>query len=278
MSEKEMHIKHYYYVDEAGDTTLFNKRGVIIIGSPGVSKYFMLGVAHIPNPADIDKKLELLRQELLADPYFAGVPSMQSPNKTAKFFHACNDLPEIRREVFKLLLKSETKIQIVIRHKTKIAEEAKREFEESGIKITANDIYDDLIKRLFRNLLHKADENHIVVARRGKTDRLHALTDSIEKAKKNFEKKWNITNNNLTQIYPANPHEYTGLQVIDYYLWAVQRMYEKGEDRFFNMLTPHYRLIMDIDDTRNKRYGEWYSDKNPLKLQKISPWQARHKK
>lgn len=171
---------------------------------------------------------------------------MQSPNKTARFFHACNDLPEVRREVFKLLLKSETKVQVVIRHKIKLAEDAKKKFKESGIKITANNIYDDLIKRLFRNLLHKADENHIVVARRGKTGRLHALTDSIEKAKKNFEKKWNI----------ANPHEYAGLQVVDYYLWALQRLYERHEKRFFNMLSSHYRLIMDLDDTRNKHCYE----------------------
>lgn len=278
MSENKKHIRHYYYVDEAGDTTLFNKRGAIIIGSPGVSNYFMLGVAHISDPREIHNQLEQLRQELLADPYFAGVPSMQSPNKTARFFHACNDLPEVRREVFKLLLKSETKVQVVIRHKIKLAEDAKKKFKESGIKITANNIYDDLIKRLFRNLLHKADENHIVVARRGKTGRLHALTDSIEKAKKNFEKKWNIENDNLTNIYPANPHEYVGLQVVDYYLWALQRLYERHEKRFFNMLSSHYRLIMDLDDTRNKRYGQWYSDSNPLTLQKISPRQARHKK
>jgi hypothetical protein len=28
---------------------------------------------------------------------------------------------------------------------------------------------------------------------------------------------------------------------------------------------------MDIDDKRNKGYGEWYSEKNPLRLEKIKP-------
>ncbi|NOG99236.1 MAG: hypothetical protein HND52_14865 [Ignavibacteriae bacterium] len=36
-----------YFVDEAGDLTLFNKRGKIILGSEGVSNFFMLGVAEI---------------------------------------------------------------------------------------------------------------------------------------------------------------------------------------------------------------------------------------
>ncbi len=48
-------------------------------------------------------------------------------------------------------------------------------------------------------------------------------------------------------------------------------MYEMGEDRFFEMLAPHYRLIMDLDDTRNKPYGEYYCDSNRLELRKIQP-------
>jgi hypothetical protein len=40
----------------------------------------------------------------LADPYFKGVPSMQADaKKTALFFHAKDDLPEVRREVFRVL-------------------------------------------------------------------------------------------------------------------------------------------------------------------------------
>ncbi len=59
--------------------------------------------------------------------------------------------------------------------------------------------------------------------------------------------------------------------MIDYYLWALQRMYERGEARFFELLRPAYRLIMDLDDDRHKPYGEWYSDQNPLTLEKIMP-------
>jgi len=65
------------------------------------------------------------------------------------------------------------------------------------------------------------------------------------------------------------PHEHAGLQIVDYYLWALQRLYERGEDRFFNMLAGGYRLIMDIDDTAKKSYGEWFSDSHPLTLDKI---------
>ncbi|MDY0082359.1 MAG: hypothetical protein RBR74_04195 [Ignavibacteriaceae bacterium] len=65
------------------------------------------------------------------------------------------------------------------------------------------------------------------------------------------------------------PTEVNGLQAIDYYLWALQGFYEKGETRFFDYVQSDFRLIMDLDDKRNKEYGEWYSDKNKLDLKKI---------
>jgi hypothetical protein len=70
-------------------------------------------------------------------------------------------------------------------------------------------------------------------------------------------------------IEPAYPSQVAGLQVVDYYLWALQRLYEREEDQFFKPLAQKYRLIMDLDDKRNKGYGEWYSDRNPLTLEKL---------
>ena len=31
------------------------------------------------------------------------------------------------------------------------------------------------------------------------------------------------------------------------------------------------RLIIDLDDTASKPYGEWYADDNPLTLEKMLP-------
>ena len=97
------------------------------------------------------------------------------------------------------------------------------------------------------------------------------MQSSIDKAKANFQAKYNKTINKPVKIIPAYPNEYIGLQIIDYYLWAVQRLYEKGEDRFFQLLANDFRLIMDLDDIRNKDYGEWYSDQNKLDLNLSNP-------
>ncbi|MEJ5259321.1 MAG: DUF3800 domain-containing protein [Anaerohalosphaeraceae bacterium] len=237
-----------YFVDEAGDLTFFNSKGQIIIGPEGVSRFFLVGVACLPNPQEADQKLSALRKQLLEDPYFSGVPSMHpDAGKTALLFHASKDLPEVCREVFRMLASQiEAKVLVVVRRKRVLAEEAKKFFEKFGIKISSNDIYDDLIKRLFRNLLHKSDKNRIFISRRGRHDRLDALKKAVEKAKKNFTHKYGIKSDKDVEIKISHSHEHAGLQIIDYYLWALQRLYEREEDRFFRLLKSNYRLIIDL--------------------------------
>src|SRR5690606_13895685 len=60
----------YYYVDEAGDSTLFNARGRVIVGSEGCSRFFILGKLEVVQPDHLADALLALRKRLLADPYF----------------------------------------------------------------------------------------------------------------------------------------------------------------------------------------------------------------
>jgi hypothetical protein len=263
-------VKHYY-VDEAGDNTLFDKRGRVILGDPGVSRTFMVGVAELPDPAATQAALQSLRASLLADPYFKGVPSMQlGAGKTALCFHAKDDLPEVRREMFRLLPVFNAKVQVVIRRKSELVSGA-RLLHARGSRISPNDIYDDLVTRLFKNLMHRGEVNEVCFARRGKSDRQAALEQAIARGKRNFQRQWRTDINPPSVIRPSVPSQDAGLQVIDYYLWALQRLIERGEDRYFAAVAPSYRLIMDLDDTRLKPYGRWYSTKDPLTIEKMKP-------
>ncbi len=222
-----------HFVDEAGDLTLFDSKGRVVVGSEGVSKCFMVGLAYLPDPTSCERALRELRLSLLADPYFRNVPSMQvSKRKTAAFFHAKNDLPEVRREVFKILPGFGAKLFVAVRRKSRLVEQARRLFSR-GKKLGANDVYDDLVKRLLRNRLHLGSQNQIVFARRGKSDRHEALAAAIEKARVNFAARHGARPECPTSIQSAYPSESAGLQVVDYYLWAIQRLFERGEDRFF---------------------------------------------
>ena len=73
-------IRHYF-VDEAGDPVLFSGGKKIIVGAPGCSSYFIVGKVDIENPDELSAALDDLRQQLLLDPYFTNVPSMQVGQK-----------------------------------------------------------------------------------------------------------------------------------------------------------------------------------------------------
>ena len=115
--DRQPTVRHYF-VDEAGDPSLFKRRGKVSVGNDGCSKFFMLGVADVADPEAVANDLTELRTRLLADPYFADVPSFDpARRKTAIMFHAKDDLPEVRREVFKVLLKHDIRFYAVVRNK-----------------------------------------------------------------------------------------------------------------------------------------------------------------
>jgi hypothetical protein len=260
---------HRYFVDEAGDLTFFGSRGQPAIGKPGVSRYFIVGAALIHEADKLQRTLTRLRACLLADPYFVGVPSM-SPHaaKTARMFHATDDIPEVRRDVFSVLRTSKVEIYAAFRRKTSTAAQLRTHHERTGTKPGAEAIYGDLVASIFESRLHLAERTHIVFAQRGKSTRNMTLAVAIERAKAQFELKSEQRVSRPTSISSNEPSEVVGLQVVDYYLWALQRLLERGEERYVNFLGPAYRLIIDRDDTRRSIHGEHYSVVADLVAQK----------
>lgn len=264
-------VKHYF-VDEAGDLNLLNKRGKIVVGREGVSHLFMVGLVDLPDPALAYSELEGLRRRLLADPRLRDIPSMRpEAKKTALFFHAKNDHPDVRLEVFRLLPSLGAKVIVAIRRKRPIAQRQQAIYGATRRRFDGNAAYDELVRRIFEGKLHLADENRITFAHYGNSNREPALEAALLTAKRAFDAKRGKRPDKPTVVTAAYPHESAGLQVADYYLWALQRMYEREDDTFFEMVASQYRLTMDLDDKRSKGYGEWYSDSNKLKLAKIKP-------
>ena len=155
------------YVDEAGDPTLFgSKRGSgVIVGNDGCSKFFIMGKLEVADPASLSQKLTALRHELLADPYFAGVESFKPERpKTAHGFHANNDLPEVRYQVFKLLREMGINLRFhaVVADKMVIASrEIKRREEDPKARYQENSVYDGLIRELYGKFHHMAVQKSV---------------------------------------------------------------------------------------------------------------------
>lgn len=263
MKEKTI---HYYYVDEAGDTALFNRDKKQIIFGQGASKFFMLGIARLHEPETASRKLEALRQEFATDPYLRKVPSFQT---TAQYFHAKDDYYAIKRDVFRLIETLDVEVHIAVRRKTVLAKQAALLFKESGKKLTEAAIYDDLVRRLLPGLIHKADENHILFSERGRTFTNHSLNLALKKSQEECLRVYGVQTHDNHFISQGYPRSNAGLQIVDYLLWAVQRLFEREEDFYFEKLRSKYSLIIDVDDTR-KGDGERYEGENLLTLDKIS--------
>ncbi len=259
---------HYYYVDESGDGVLFNSKGKVIVGENGCSRFFMLGLLLVADPDLLAKELTDLRLHLLADPYFTKIPSMQPERrKTAIMFHAKDDIPEVRREVFSLLRQHDLAFFASVKDKLKVVEYVRQQnVINLGSRYSQNDLYDFLARGLFKNRLHQQERYEVTFATRGGSDRTRALAQALEGAKQDFSKSFDQEINSCVQVMSSNPERTPSLQAADYFLWALQRLYERGEDRYWDYLSPKVSFVHDMDDTSHKPYGRFYGRKKPLTL------------
>jgi len=255
-----------YFVDEAGDPTLFGARGKVRVASEGCSRHFMLGVLHVTDAPALAAALEALRMALLADPYFKGVPSMQpEQRKTALAFHAKDDVPEVRREVFQLLARHPLRFFAVVRDKQAVLRYVQqRNAFDDAYRYNPNELYDSLVARLFKDRLHISPEVRVCFSRRGSSDRSAALATALDKARARFAQKWTRPVSSAVQVREASPATEPALQAVDYFLWALQRYFERQESRYLELLWPQVALVHAIDQTEQAPYGVYYTKKKPL--------------
>lgn len=248
----------YYFVDEAGDPTFYNKRSEFIVGKEGCSKILMLGFVEVTEPKAIRYELEKTRDKIKNNPYLKDIPSVK---KTLMHFHATDDCPEVRQEVYKCISGLDFKSQFVVARKK---EGIFRKYNCSESKF-----YDGLISKLFKNVLHKSENNYIYFSKRGSRLRQEPLENAIEHAKNSFERRFLIKIRSNTSVYSQVPTGEPCLQVVDYMNWAIHRVFTKGEMRYYNFVKDKVSFVWDIYDIANYPKN-FYNRSNGLDVKKIS--------
>jgi hypothetical protein len=238
----------HFFVDEAGDPTLFDAKGRILVGQEGCSKTFIVGKFDIEDPAAVHSALEQLRADLMADPYFKRVPSMQAERgRTARAFHAKDDVAEVRREVFRVLMAFDLRFYGVVRHKAALLDYVRQRNErEAGYRYRGDELYDTLVEELFRRYHPLTDRLEICFAKRGSKSRTQAFRSAIEKAEARFEREYGV-------------------------LWALQRHYERNESRYVELIWDKVVEIEDLDRIEGGRKGVVYNKKRPLIVDQGAP-------
>lgn len=248
---------NHRFLDEAGDTTFYGAGKVPIVGQNGVSLCFILGMVKFKEPLQsIRQRILDLQNQVANDPYFRDIPSITKKiNQGGFYFHATDDLPEVRKIFYDFIASLNCSFEAFVGRKFPALYENKHNGKEA-------EFYADLLSHLLKNKLNKKGKLVLNIASRGKTTKNNTLQLALEKAKARNRGK-TVTTSVLfnVQNHRAEPL----LNVADYFCWATQRVFERGEVRYYNFLSGQMSLIVDLyDSTKYQNSGNYYTPKNPL--------------
>jgi len=261
MIEQKNKIAIHRFIDEAGDTTIYGKGKKNVIGENGVSLCFMIGMVKFKEPLEpLRIKIRELQNKIVNDPYY-NVPSVKKKvSSSGYYFHATDDLPEIRKVFFDFIKNIDCSFEAVVATKSVVQFETKYKGKEEHF-------YADVLSHLLKNKLTQKEEKLVLhVSARGKSTKNMNLELALTKAKQrhhNTRSEMKITTDVVFNInYPTlDPL----LNVADYFCWAVQRVFEKGEMRFYDFIKDNISLVIDLHDVdKYKGFKNYYNPKNPL--------------
>lgn len=211
----------HLFADEAGDFAL--KRG------PNIPNYFILGTVCLKS-CDLGTDLLALRRDLA----WRGVA-------LGEYFHATSDNQAVRDAVFDLIRGSDLQIHATIMEKAK-AQPQVRETRERFYKYGW--LYH--FKYSHRKYLTAGDELHITAASIGTKKGQRAFSGAVNDVVQQVigRKQWQAS------FWPSG----TGpcLQIADYCVWAIQRKWERGDTRAYDL----------IKDKVAHEYDMWAHGKN----------------
>lgn len=258
------------FLDEMGNPTFFGKGRECIIGQEGVSLSFGMGIAKIERPlAEVRKEIQTLQQQVANDPLLNTLPSViKRVNKGGFFFHACKDTPDVRTVFLHYLRELPCSIEVVVARKIPSLFARKHHGQE-------DEFYADLLAHLIKNRLKKAHRLILNVAARGSSTRAKVLDEALSKAMGRAGRKWGDDQLQAKVVFNVQtPLTEPLLCVPDYLNWAVQRVFERGETRFYDYLRDKIRLVVDLYDQASYGGSRNYYDpkRNPLTASnKIGP-------
>ena len=255
--------KNYYFFDEAGTPEILGRKGVNLVTKGCSSKVFIVGFISTTDPKAINNAMRTIHDEIVADSYLASIPSISS---TRLMFHANKDCAEVREKVFKILHDADFSFQCIVARK-------KLSIFRSRYDLVPSRLYRDLVSRLLKNRLHLNKEIDCYFSSMQNVIWRESMEETIAQAKDRFHRQWGLDHENSIRVIIQKSSELYALQAVDYMLWAVYRAFEHGDFRYLEYVKEKVELIVDIFDVRTSMYGTYYTKKNPITLEKISPLQ-----
>jgi len=261
--------KQHYFLDEAGDPSFYGKGKSIIIGQQGVSLCYILGMVKFEGDLNtLRNQVTDLQKRVETDSYYRGVGSVEKKKRLqGYYFHATDDLPEIRKLFFDFIKSLDCSFEAVV--SAKIPDLYIKQHNAN-----AKEFYADLLSHLLHDKLDADCKMVLNIAKRGTSTRHDNLELSLQKAITRFTQHYPgsvITSQVVFNVQDQLTEPL--LNIADYLCWCIQRIFEKGESRFYEYMQDKIKLVVDLYDeegmeSRTNRYDR----DNPLsKENKKSP-------
>lgn len=94
-------------------------------------------------------------------------------------------------------------------------------------RYSQNSLYDHLVCKMFANVHYFADEHQLHIAKRGTSNRNVAISKALER-RTGVCCTLQSSSGKSVETLICDPIQTARLQAADYFLWAVQRYYEKA--------------------------------------------------
>lgn len=185
-----------------------------------------------------------------SNPFFNTIPSIKKRiEKGGLYLHAKDDPPELRYKVFEFM-RTEVNftLQVIVGRKELGRFVSKHNRQE-------REFYADLLSRMLHD---KGNHSKLVlnIADRGSSTRIQNLEAATAKAEELYLKKQPHGHYDVKVQFNVQPYRQEPLLTIaDYGLWAVQRVFEKGEARFYDTIMPKVRFVVDAYDPEHYKHG-----------------------
>ena len=214
----------YIFADEAGDFT-FRR-------ADNISRYFILCTVSMEACA-VGYALLNLRRKLIW---------LEQP--LGEYFHATSDKQAVRDLVFETICRHSFQVQATIMEKSK----AEPQVHRSKPRLYHYGWYYHF-KYVMRPIARPFSEVHVTAASLGdkkeKPSFRYAVRDVLQQTMD--QKKWRM------DIYPAANDPC--LQVADYCAWAIQRKWERGDTKSYDIIAKNRRISeFDPFEPGNKHY------------------------
>lgn len=243
----------YYFVDESGDPNFLGRGKKDLLSTGAASAYFMVGYLELDDSAEFSRRFAAIREEISRDEFINVIPSVQN---SLHCFHANKDCREVQERVFKALKDVDFKFHAVVIEK-KIDQFLSKFHGRRG------EFYAYLVERLMENRLHLYPSIDIYFSKMDSVINEENMRLALEKARERFIKKWGDRSPGDVRIFLQQPNQIAGLQAVDYCLWAVHRVYNHRDFRYYNYLGEKMSLVHDLSYGK-EYYGTYFNRENPI--------------